>query len=150
MARNAGSSRVRPGTWSLIALVVWTLYVWSTRISNAAGDAALSRGSKAFSIGLSLTFVALAVAGVAVLVRSWSRRRSAAEIVVLRVFAGWTVVVWLVRVPMILVADHVVGFKVVHAMLGLISIGLAALVWRSTMTAAVDADTESLQSTPAR
>jgi hypothetical protein len=148
MARTAGSPRVRPGTWPLIAVVVWTLYVWSTRIRNAAGDAALSSGSKAFSIGLSVTFVAFAVAGVVVLVRSWSRPRTHAENLLLRVFAGWTVVVWVVRVPMILVADHVVGFKIVHATLGLISVGLAALVWRSTT--AVAADDESLQATPAR
>jgi hypothetical protein len=83
-----------------------------------------------------------------VLVRSWSRPRTHAENLLLRVFAGWTVVVWVVRVPMILVADHVVGFKIVHATLGLISVGLAALVWRSTTTVA--ADDESLQATPAR
>ena len=150
MARNAGNPRVRPGTWPLIALVIWSLYVWSTRISNAAGDAALSTGSKAFSIGLSLTFVAFALAGVVVLVRSWSRPRTGAECNVLRSFAIWTVVVWAVRVPMILLADHVVGFKVVHAMLGLISIALAALVWRSTTTAPVAAGAESLQPTSSR
>ena len=44
-----------------------------------------------------------------------------------------TVVVWLVRVPMILVADH--GdkdpeFKIVHVGLGVVSVVLAALVWQ--------------------
>ena len=122
----------RSARWPLVALVLWTLYVWITRISNAAGDAALSAGGKAFSIGLSSTFVGLALAGGVVAVRSWSRPRTSGERALLTVFAAWTTVVWLIRVPMIALADHVVGFKVVHAMLGIISIGLAALVWRST------------------
>ena len=51
---------------------------------------------------------------------------------VIHVFAAWTGVVWAVRIPMIVLADHAVGFKVVHAMLGLISIGLAAVAYRTT------------------
>jgi hypothetical protein len=122
----------RPGTWPLLALVVWSAYVWSTRIRNAAGDATLSSGGKAFSIGLSITFLAFAVAGLVVLVRAWSRPLTRAETVALWAFAGWTVAVWLVRIPMILLDDHSVGFKAVHAVLGLISIGLSVWVWRST------------------
>jgi Na+/melibiose symporter-like transporter len=112
--------------------------VWSTRISNAAGDAALSTGGKAFSIGLSLTFVAFALAGAVVLVRSWSRPRTNGERTLLKGFSAWTIVVWVIRVPMIALADHVAGFKIVHAMLGIISIGLAAWVWRSTREPATD------------
>jgi hypothetical protein len=133
----------RRGTWPVVALVVWSLYVWGTRISNALGDPALSIGGKAFSGGLSLTFVALAVAGIAIVARSWSRARTPIEVGVLRAFAGWTVAVWVVRVPMIVVADHVVGFKVVHAMLGVISVVLAVWVWR-TASASTPAE-ESLQ-----
>jgi hypothetical protein len=134
-------TRRRPGTWPLVALVVWSLYVWSTRIRNAAADDALSSGSKAFSIVLSLTFVALALAAVVVAVRAWSRPLARVEAVVLRAFAAWTVAVWVVRIPMIVLADHSVGFKVVHAVLGIISIVLAAVVWRSTT--AVDVSDES-------
>ncbi len=50
---------------------------------------------------------------------------------------AWTVAVWVVRIPMIALDDRSVGFKVVHAVLGLISIGLAAVVWRSTSRPAV-------------
>jgi len=70
---NPSSSNRRPGTWALLAFVVWSLYVWSTRIKNATGDDTLSSGAKAFSVVLSLTFLAFAVAGVVVLVRAWSR-----------------------------------------------------------------------------
>ncbi len=127
MARTSA----RPGTWPIIALVVWSLYVWGTRISNALGDTALSAGGKAFSVGLALTFVAFAAAGSVIVIRSWSRGRTPVEVGILRAFAGWTVVVWVVRVPMIALDNHVVGFKVVHAMLGVISIALAVWVWRT-------------------
>jgi hypothetical protein len=136
---TSGRRGRRAGTWPLVALIVWSLYVWSTRIRNAAGDDGLSSGSKAFSIVLSLTFVAFAVAAVVVAVRAWSRPLVRAEALVLRAFAAWTVAVWVVRIPMIAVADHSVGFKVVHAVLGIISIVLAVVVWRSTPAAgAVD------------
>jgi hypothetical protein len=46
------------------------------------------------------------------------------------VAAVLTVVVWLVRVPMILVADHGAPFKIVHVGLGVVSVVLAALVWQ--------------------
>jgi hypothetical protein len=130
------SSNRRPGTWALLALVVWSLYVWSTRIRNATGDDTLSSGSKAFSVALSLTFLAFAVAGVVVLVRAWSRPLARVEALVLRAFAAWTVAVWVVRIPMIVLDDRSVAFKAVHAVLGVISIVLAAVVWRSTSAVA--------------
>ena len=132
MATTPRSSTRRPGTWALLALVVWSLYVWSTRIRNATGDDTLSSGSKAFSVVLSLTFIAFAVAAAVVLVRAWSRPLARVEALVLRGFAVWTVAVWVVRIPMIALDGHSIGFKVVHAVLGLISIALAAMVWRST------------------
>ncbi len=49
----------------------------------------------------------------------------------MQAFAALTVVVWVVRVPLILVADHAVGFKVVHAAIGLVAIALAVGVWRT-------------------
>ncbi|MEY2461406.1 MAG: hypothetical protein QOG30_3236, partial [Acidimicrobiaceae bacterium] len=42
----------------------------------------------------------------------------------------WTIAVWAIRTPQILVADHPVAFKVVHTVLALVSIALAALVQR--------------------
>ena len=147
VAPMARSSR-RPGTWPLLALVVWSAYVWSTRIRNAAGDATLSSGGKAFSIALSTTFIGFAVAGVVVLVRAWSRSLTSTESLVLKAFAGWTVLVWLVRVPMIVADGHSVPFKVVHAVLGLISIALAALVWRSTSATVASAPTDESVSAP--
>jgi hypothetical protein len=42
----------------------------------------------------------------------------------------WTTAVWLVRVPQITLANHDVPFKVVHGVLGLLSIALAVGVFR--------------------
>ena len=49
----------------------------------------------------------------------------------LQVFCGVTVVVWVVRAVQIIASDHDVPFKVVHVVLGVISIALAAGVWRT-------------------
>jgi len=128
-------SKPRPGVWPVLIFTVWTLYVWLNRISNALGNDAISSASKAFSVALSLMAVAAAVVGV----RGWSRAWSRAEVLTLRVAAGWAGGLWLVLVPKILIDGRPAGFdgnlaafKAVHAVLGLISIGLAALVWRST------------------
>jgi hypothetical protein len=59
---------------------------------------------------------------------------SSVSLTSLRVAAVVTVVVWLVRVPQIVFFDddptHGAPFKIVHAVLGLISIALAAGIWR--------------------
>jgi hypothetical protein len=49
--------------------------------------------------------------------------------------AGVTTVVWLIRVPQILMTDHGpevngTAFNIVHTLLGVVSIVLAALVWQ--------------------
>lgn len=95
--------------WAPWALVVWTVVVWVTRLRNADGSAG--------AVALSVLFLVLAAAVVAT-------RAHALPVVVL---AGLTVVVWLIRLPMILVADHGAGFKVVHAVIAAVSIGLAGL-----------------------
>lgn len=116
---------------AVVALVLWSAFVWVTRINNAWTDAGLSAAGKAWSTALAASLLLLAGAAAWVV---WATRRSAAlssaQGLVLRVFAGWTVAVWLVRVPQIALADHDVGFKVVHAVLGIVSVALAVVVWR--------------------
>jgi hypothetical protein len=108
-----------------IALVVWTLLVWTTRIGNIWGDDELSAGDKwgRTSLALSFTLLALAV-GAAVLRRSsWVRPTLGA-------LAGWTVVVWVVRAVGIATGDHDAAFIVVHLVLAAVSVALAGLVLR--------------------
>jgi hypothetical protein len=53
--------------------------------------------------------------------------------------------VWLVRVPQILIADHTVAFKVVHVALGVVSVVLAALVWQIGAVARPGGDRRTME-----
>ena len=92
-----------------VQLALWTLFVWGVRIRNADG----SVGAIALSVAL---------VGLAALVLL---TRSNGFVVVL--LAGTTILVWLVRlVDIVLLSDHGAAFKVVHTVLGLVSLVLAA------------------------
>ena len=119
----------------LVVFVAWTAYVWASRIVNALGSDTESTGGKIFSTVLSVVLLALAVGVVTVLVRSWKAPLTAGGAKVLAVAAGATIVVWLIRVPQILMTDHGpdvngTAFNIVHTMLGVVSVVLAALVWQ--------------------
>jgi hypothetical protein len=109
-----------------LALVGWTLFVWTTRIFNVWGDADLDIGEKVGRTGLALSFTLLALAVLAALWRG-SRRTG---LLAVGALAGWTVAVWVVRDIRIVAADHDLGFTVVHLVLGVVSIVLAAWAWR--------------------
>ena len=116
----------------LLAFVLWTVFVWGNRISNTLRSEE-SASSKTFSTVLSVILLAFAVAVIVIVVKAWKSQISANRAKVLMVAAALTVVVWLVRVPMILIADHGdkdPGFKIVHVGLGAVSVVLAALVWQ--------------------
>lgn len=98
------------------ALPVWTLLIWGTRIRNVVDQD---------GVGWSLVVpVLLTVLGAVALV---DRRRG------VLVLAAVTVAVWAVRLPLVLVHDHSAGFKVVHAVLAVISVGLAIVTSRASV-----------------
>jgi len=113
----------------LLAFVAWTAFVWGNRISNTLRSEE-SAGAKTFSTVLSLVLLGFALAVVVVVAKAWKSDLGAGGAKVLMGAAVLTVVVWLVRVPMILVADHGAPFKIVHVGLGVVSVVLAALVWQ--------------------
>jgi hypothetical protein len=120
----------RPLLWAMVA---WALFVWATRIRNALGDHQASAWSKTGAVALSVSFVVLAVAGLAILVTTRKDKLlSPLEARVVQAFSAWTIGVWLVFGTIILVHHHPVAFKAVHVTLGLISIGLSVALWRST------------------
>jgi hypothetical protein len=126
--------RKRPAA---LALVAWTFFVWTTRLLNIWRDDALDAGEKWGRTGLALSFTVLAVVA---LVALW-RRASRASTWAVGALAGWSVAVWVVRDVRILAADHPGGFKVVHTVLAVISIALAAWAWRELRrVAAPEAD----------
>ncbi len=109
-----------------IALSVWTLYVWSTRIRNAWGDDDLSAGEAWGATALSASFIVLATLTLA---WAWARRATGfppCTRYLLVPFALWTTAVWAVRGVGIALGDHDLAFVVVHVALGVIS---AALAW---------------------
>ncbi len=108
-----------------LLLVGWTAFVWGTRISNALDDRSLSGSAQAATLLTAGAMVALAGwLGVTAVRRGEVRRPLLALSVA-------TALVWVVRVPSIVLADHAVGFTVVHVGLAVVSIGLVALAWRS-------------------
>ena len=119
----------RTGRAVLIAFVAWTAFVWSSRLSNTLRSTTESTGGKVFSTVLSVVMLALAIAVAVVLVRGWSAAMAPASLRILQFAAILTIVVWVVRVPQIVFLDddptHGAAFKIVHALLGIISIALA-------------------------
>ena len=118
--------RARP----VVALSLWTLFVWTTRIRNVLGDDELGAAGRAAGLALSGSFVVLAVVSLAA-VRGRSRLLGPAA----RALAAWTVGVWLVRGTGIALGDHRASFVVVHLVLALVSIALAGLTWRAVAPA---------------
>lgn len=118
--------------WPVAVFAAWSGYVWSTRIANAwSATSDETTTAKVVSTVTAVVLLAGALAAVVILVRARARAFEAAESLVLRLAAGATVAVWAVRVPLI-VADggHDVPFKVVHGILGLLSVVLALATWR--------------------
>ena len=92
--------------WPVWAFLGWTVFVWIGRIRNGG------------SVLLAASFLVL------VAVALWRRRPW------VTVLAGWTVAVWAVRTPYILVHDHPADFKVVHTVLAIVSIAFAVSAQR--------------------
>jgi hypothetical protein len=106
----------------VLALVVWTFFVWTTRIGNIWGDDDLDTAGKVGRTALALSFTVLAAV---VLLALWRGTGAQSRMAVLAL-AGWTAAVWAVRDTSILIGDHDTAFKVVHTVLAVVSIGLAA------------------------
>jgi hypothetical protein len=114
-------------TWPAVAVLsAWTAFLWITRIKNTLGNDDTTRGGKVIALVTSMLFLAAAVVVVLAHLRGLAVARRAAA-----AFAAVSIVYWLIRVATILGRDHPVGFKVVHAVLGLITVGLGLLVLRA-------------------
>lgn len=108
----------------VLALAGWTLLVWVGRLRNVVASD-FQGWDFGWRLGVALAF---SVAGVlvagSVLWRSASVRPLAAGLAT--VGSLW----WLVRGTTILLADHDIGFKVVHTVLAVVTVGLSWLVLR--------------------
>jgi hypothetical protein len=115
---------------AVVALVAWTLLVWTTRIGNIWRDEGLDTAGKVGRTALALSFTVLAVA---VAVAAWRRAGTALRASVVAL-AAWTTAVWVVRSVVITTGDHDTGFKVVHLVLAVVSIALSALAIRTLVS----------------
>jgi hypothetical protein len=115
----------QPRPRAVVALVVWTFFVWTTRINHIVGDDALDGGQKLARVALALSFSALGGAVVVALAQrpAWLRATVSA-------LAVWTVAVWAVRAVAIGLGDHDAAFIAVHLVLAVVSVVLAALATR--------------------
>ena len=113
--------------WTL-GLVIWSFLVWTTRINNIVADDALDGAGLAARLALSISFTVLAALTVAAL-----RRGSEWMVPLVAGFAGWTVLVWIVRGVQIALADHDAAFVAVHVVLAIVSIVLAVLAVREQL-----------------
>jgi hypothetical protein len=110
---------------AVVALAVWTFFVWTTRINNIVGDDALDGGQKAARVVLAVSFTALVALVVVALAQRADWLRPA-----VMTLAVWTVGVWSVRAVAIGLGDHDAAFIAVHLALAVVSVVLAGLAVR--------------------
>lgn len=110
----------------VVALVVWTLVIWSQRISNIWQDQDLDTSGQLSRTALAASFVGLALV---VAVAGWRAGRETLVRAV-AVLGLWTGAVWLVRATGILLGDHGAAFKLVHTVLAAVSVALALAAYR--------------------
>lgn len=126
------SERLRPVPVTVFAVV--TLLIWTNRIWLAwTNDEDTVAQKLVWSTPITLFVIAAAVLLMMIL-----RRRSDAPVFapLVRVFAGGTIVYWVVRMVLILGKDHTIGFKAVHSALAIVSAAFAVGAWRAVDTAA--------------
>jgi hypothetical protein len=109
---------------ALVALLAWTVLVWSSRIRNVLGNEELDAGGRTVRLLVVAVFLGLA----AVVVARWRRPDRGRWVAVL---CAWTAGLWIVQMVGILLDDHDAGFVAIHAVLAAVSIGLAAAAWRA-------------------
>jgi hypothetical protein len=121
--------------YGLAAFVAWTFFIWLNRLANAWSSGTESSADKIVSSVFAAVFLAFAIYGVVVLVATWRRRLTDTAARVLQAFVVTTVVVWVFRIVQISISSREVGFKVVHAALGIVAIALGVGVWRTAASA---------------
>ncbi|MFN0090629.1 MAG: hypothetical protein ACKVWR_10245 [Acidimicrobiales bacterium] len=118
------------------ALAVWTLVVWVGRVRLVFELDELSGLARAGRLALAASFLALGAAALVGALRARQGRVEAWAASAVGLLALWSLVHWGVRGVLILGREYSVGFKAVHSVLALASIGLALWALRSQRAAA--------------
>ncbi len=123
------SPQLRRAQVALGSFLAWTAFVWVGRIRNAVSDPELVGADKAGPLLLAASLLVPAIVLAVAWVGSWRARRTLDRraAVLLVVLAVWTTALWIVRaVDIAAFGDWGIGFVVVHTVLAVVSIGLAA------------------------
>lgn len=117
-----------------------TTFIWATRVPLAWKTTDGGVADRAIPLATAAVFL---VPAVLLLAAMASRRsgRDARLMVLARGLIVWTSIYWSVRLPLILLHDHAVGFKVVHSVLAAASVGTAVAAWRAVDRPPVDRPT---------
>lgn len=110
-------------------LAAWSVFVWGTRLRNIFTDDELSTSGQLGRGAIAVVFL-LGAAGLVWLLVRRRRGLDGRQRSMVVVFALFTIAYWIVRDLQILVADHSVGFKVVHTVLAVVSIAASVLALR--------------------
>lgn len=125
--RSSTIDGVSPRLKVLGPLVLWTVFVWLSRLRNVWSDEDLTTNGQLLRTGYAAVFL---IFGVGLAVRLWARRGqplTSGDRRFLVAFLVWTVGFWLIRGIGIIVDDHEVGFTVIHTVLMIISLSIAGL-----------------------
>ena len=127
-ASDRWTSRLEPASVAVFCAV--TLFIWTNRIWLAWTNPDDTVAEKLIWSTPITLFVLAALALGAYMVTGGDREDARFTLGVTG-FAAGTVIYWVVRTAIIVTADHPVGFKVVHSVLAVASVGLATWAWRS-------------------
>ena len=104
-------------------LVFWTVFVWVVRIPNIWTDDGLDIGGQALRMFFAVVFLLFAITmAYRLLILRGNLRRGDQRVLFL--FISWTFGFWLIRGIKIIFDDHAASFKIVHAGLMAVSIGV--------------------------
>ncbi len=116
----------------LYALAAWSIAVWASRIRNVLADEDLTTTGTTWRVAVALLFV---VSGLLLAVFTARHDHRLGDVGWF--LAGFTVLWWLIRgIGILLDSNHDASFKLVHTVLMVVSIGLAA--WAAVHLRATD------------
>lgn len=127
--------------WVAVGVAVaWVLVTWTGRIRNVAASNSWSEDRLSVLMAISFVVVGLLVVGACLFYFTRRTDRTAATVAItwtLVVLAGWSICIWVARIIGIsLNSEHEIGFKIVHALLGVIAISTsswaASKFWKLT------------------
>ena len=110
-------------------LVAVPVVVWVVRVVNVFGDDSLSGSARLWRLLVAGGFLAFAGLTVVVLSGRWAGHRLGSTRLV-AMFCLWTMAFWAVRSIGILLGDYDAEFTLVHALLAVVSVGVAFPVYR--------------------